>query len=157
MFFSKFENRTGFSALADSFYYQWFSIFRLFPILKICLNFSFIHKCLDFNEIVILLHFFGRLLCEYQHFFGRLLCEYLHFFGRLLCKVRFFIDNYQKLRFFIWDFLGEEMFCFCGGVARLSQIPRISQFCLCGWKISRRLWVGRVCGVLTDYSECSDY
>ena len=65
MFFSKFENRTGFSALADSFYYQWFSIFRLFPILKICLNFSFIHKYLKFNEIVILLHFFGRLLCEY--------------------------------------------------------------------------------------------
>ena len=60
-------------------------------------------------------HFFGGLLCEYQHFFGRLLCECLHFFGRLLCKVRFFIDNYQKLRFFIWDFLGEEMFCFCGG------------------------------------------
>ena len=49
-----------------------------------------------------------------KHFFGRLLCEYLHFFGRLLCKVRFFIDNYQKLRFFIWDFLGEEMFCFWG-------------------------------------------
>ena len=65
MFFSKFENRTGFSALADSFYYQWFSIFRLFPILKICLNFSIIHKCLKFNEIVILLHFFGGLLCEY--------------------------------------------------------------------------------------------
>ena len=43
--------------------------------------------------------FFGGLLCEYTHFFGGLLCEYLHFFGGL----------------FIWDFLGEEMFCFCGG------------------------------------------
>ena len=51
-----------------------------------------------------------------KHFFGRLLCECQHFFGRLLCKVRFFIDNSQKLRFLFGDFLGEEMFCFCGGI-----------------------------------------
>jgi hypothetical protein len=44
------------------------------------------------------------------------LCDYQHFFGRLLCKVRFFIDNSQKLRFLFGDFLGEEMFCFCGGI-----------------------------------------
>ena len=66
--------------------------------------------------MMIVLHFFGGLLCEDTHFFGRLLCEYQHFFGGLLCKVRFFIDNSQKMRlFYLGISWGKKCIVFVGG------------------------------------------